>query len=114
MENPIVTTLVLTLVGMAVVFVTMSLFYGSMRLLTSITGKRPTEQAGPTMEPDIGRSPDTSKRLRAAAVAVALARAEMDEAQHGAGQPSTPGRETPWGDYYRQRQLRPGDRGRIA
>jgi len=116
MDNPIVNSLVLTVIGMAVVFVAMSLFYISMRLLTAVTQEK---QPLPDTQPDLSTSPvqpqqqDRSIELRAAAIAVALARAEAAESApaglYAGDHPSTL-----WGAYYRQRQLRPGGRGRLG
>ena len=56
---------------------------------------------------------DRRRELRAAAITVALARAKA--AGSMASDLHTHDLEpTPWGSYYRQRQLRPGGRGRIA
>lgn len=117
MENPLVTTLTVTLVGMAVVFAAMGLILGSMALLTRLAQQRPTatSENGNHLESSarlgLPPTPHRQAQLRAAAVAVALARARVG----GAGEDTdveTP--LTPWGDYYRRRQLRPAGRGRVA
>jgi Na+-transporting methylmalonyl-CoA/oxaloacetate decarboxylase gamma subunit len=117
MENPLVTTLFVTALGMAVVFAAMGLILGSMVLLTRLAGDRPKPppEDGNDLEssPESGRAPAPGRQARyqVAAIAVALARArggrELEEVE---AEPLI----TPWGDYYRRRQLRPSGRGRIA
>jgi Na+-transporting methylmalonyl-CoA/oxaloacetate decarboxylase gamma subunit len=116
MENPLVTTLTVTLIGMGVVFAAMGLILGSMALLTRLA--RPTKMETHTsqdQEPSSGESAARPmarrSKLRAAAVAVAMVRArERQESEERDVEPQL----TPWGDYHRQRQLRPSGRGRIA
>ena len=116
MDNPIINTLVLTVVGMAVVFVAMSFFYVSMRVLTAATQEKEASQKGPQNDEETpaATSPsDPRRELQAAAIVVALARADSATplpADLYADDLQT----TSWGAYYRQRQLRPGGRGRIA
>ncbi len=115
MDN-LTSTLLVTVIGMAVVFVAMSLFFASMHLLTALAKDKPEQPVQPTEDnaptPPPAASDDSSIRRRAAAVAVALARAQLERRPPAAdaGSPEA----TPWGDYYRQRQLRPSGRGRIA
>jgi Na+-transporting methylmalonyl-CoA/oxaloacetate decarboxylase gamma subunit len=112
MDNPLVTTLTVTLVGMAVVFAAMGLLLGSMALLTRLSPETPTTSSrnGNHVEAP-GDLPRRQALHRAAAVAVALARArqvrELEE-------PDIKAPLTPWGEYHHQRQLRPFSRGRIA
>ena len=116
MENPLVTTLTVTLVGMAVVFAAMGLILASMALLTRLARDRaPAPSAGNTPEPAVAGddrpAAEQRARLRAAAIAVGLARARQgQEAIQVDSEPLL----TPWGDYYRGRQLHPSGRGRIA
>lgn len=103
-------SLLVTGVGMAVVFVAMALFYGSMELLAAVFRPRPRDRKVPGAQP---LSEDSSSpRLRAAAVAIVLARARQSSKK---AWPSTsPQPSSPWGEYHRQRQLGPGRRGRIG
>lgn len=122
-NDSLTTSLLVTGIGMAVVFVAMALFYASMHLLTALvrdkperdiqadTGTRIEEETGP---PIAASGPDRNAPLRAAAIAVALARAETSEQKTAGDDHGTTPPVSHWGDYYRQRQLRPGSRGRIA
>ena len=117
MENPLLTTLIVTLVGMAVVFATMGLILGSMALLTRLTGDRPRPMPANHHHPEapakLGAPPPTYRQaqLRAAAAAVALARAQRNrELEESDAEPF----HTPWGDFSRWRQLHPCGRGRVA
>ena len=106
MDDPLSTTLFITLIGMTVVFLAMVLIYASMRILTRATSEieKPPVVDGPETSPPLTPVQDAiaDTEQRAAAVAVALARADstVSEFQLGGN--------TAWGDFYRQRQLRPG------
>jgi hypothetical protein len=122
MENPLTSSLVVTLIGMAVVFFAMSLFYASMHLLTALFKDKRKESrddwslpAGKDTVGTPGSQADSlgRARLRAAAIAVALSRAELEGGQKAAGLTQLAA-STPWGKFYRYRQLRPNNRGRIA
>ena len=119
MENSLTVSLLVTLIGMAVVFLAMALIYASMQLLTAIAKEKTTAKNGgepessPPSQLESDRTQGDTGRLQAAAIAVALARATQEESQtteigtaHGAL--------TPWGEFHRQRQLRPSGRGRSA
>jgi Na+-transporting methylmalonyl-CoA/oxaloacetate decarboxylase gamma subunit len=117
MENPLMTTLFVTAFGMAVVFAAMGLILGSMVLLTRLAKDRaaPPVADGNSSEafPKSDHLPAGGRQaqLRVAAIAVALARARRSQApQEVDEEPFV----TPWGDYYRQRQLHPSGRGRMA
>lgn len=107
------TSLFVTLIGMAAVFLAMALIYASMRLLTALArDKREDEpQAGTEPEPTT-LAQDRGRRLNAAAIAVALAQAERDESVSMRTRVAT--ESAPWGEFYRHRQLRPSGRGRIG
>jgi Na+-transporting methylmalonyl-CoA/oxaloacetate decarboxylase gamma subunit len=112
--NPLTTSLLVTLVGMAVVFVAMSLFFASMHLLTLLANDRtrakPPIPAEPASDP---AHPQTLDQRHAAVIAVALARAQIiDTPPMSVVQPIDA--MSPWADYYRHRQLRPEGRGRLA
>lgn len=109
-------SLIVTLIGMAVVFVAMSLFYLSMHVLTAVTREKTEHAEDLQQEQADGMASGVSAStrpaaLRAAAVAVALARAEQESL---AGSTEAYGFVTssPWRDYYRQRQLN-YSRGRL-
>ena len=112
MDNPFSASLLITVIGMAVVFVAMGLFYASMHLLTALFRDRGDEKAEPVTVEKENELP-MGDPLRAAAVAVALARAELPTV----GDPFaelTISSISSWGDFYRHRQLRPTGRGRLA
>jgi Na+-transporting methylmalonyl-CoA/oxaloacetate decarboxylase gamma subunit len=117
MENPLVTTLFVTAFGMAVVFAAMGLILGSMVLLTRLAKDRPVPPAAHEKDSEPSATSDHTPgrgrqaQLRVAAIAVALARARLSQEPEGADEEPLV---TPWGDYYRRRQLRPSGRGRMA
>jgi sodium pump decarboxylase gamma subunit len=117
MENPLVTTLFVTVLGMAVVFAAMGLILGSMVLLTRLvknrSGPPSKDESKAESPPESSRSPVPGRQahLRVAAIAVALARARRSrELEEIEAEPFV----TPWGDYYRRRQLHPSGRGRVV
>jgi Na+-transporting methylmalonyl-CoA/oxaloacetate decarboxylase gamma subunit len=116
MDNPLTISLLVTLIGMAVVFLAMALIYGSMQLLSAMTRDQKKEQVEPAAPvpvetPEGSRTSDVD-RLKVAAIAVALARTQAMGVQGGAR--SNPrGETTPWGEFYRQRHLGSRGRGRI-
>jgi hypothetical protein len=102
---------------MAVVFAAMGLILGSMALLTRLVRDPRVIQSasrgdeGATSAPDLPPRPYDQEQLRAAAIAVGLARArQSQEAVEINNEPLL----TPWGDYHRHRHLHPSGRGRIA
>jgi Na+-transporting methylmalonyl-CoA/oxaloacetate decarboxylase gamma subunit len=112
MENPLLTTLIVTLIGMAVVFAAMGMILGSMALLTRLAGDKPGPKSAYHDRPALPSESDTAAATqRAAAVAVALARARQSGEQ---GDLDAEPLHTPWGDFYRRRQLDPCGRGRVA
>jgi Na+-transporting methylmalonyl-CoA/oxaloacetate decarboxylase gamma subunit len=113
MDDPLTVSLLVTAIGMAVVFLAMALIYGAMQLLTAVARDRRNEQAEPTSPPPVETSEGSwasdDDRLRAAAVAIALARARGVAIQQV---PS--GETTPWGEFYRRRHLGARGRGRTG
>ena len=108
------TALLVTLIGMAAVFFAMALIYASMRLLTTLALDKEEDEHKTEMEPEPSTlTQDRGRRLGAAAIAVALAQGERDESL-GMGMRNAATGSTPWGEFYRHRQLRPSGRGRIA
>ena len=100
MDNPIAISLVVSGIGMLMLFLALILLYGLMYLMTTFIKDRTDEQeqgAG-------GRGQEArSRRLRAAAIGVALARAEQESVAV-----STLAGEEPissWRALHHQRQL---------
>jgi Na+-transporting methylmalonyl-CoA/oxaloacetate decarboxylase gamma subunit len=118
MDNPLTVSLLVTAIGMAVVFLAMALIYGAMQLLTAVARDRkqePVEPASPLpVETSEGNRASDVSRLRAAAIAVALARTQGMGVQGAPCRASTSGETTPWGEFYRQRHLGARGRGRIG
>ncbi len=114
MDNPLSVSLLVTAIGMAVVFLAMALIYGTMQLLAAVARDR-KEPAEPPLPPPVGvseaREATDVGRLRAAAIAVALARSQGQRTSSGT---SANGETTPWGEFYRQRHLGARGRGRIG
>ena len=81
MENPLTTSLVLTAIGMSLLFLSLVLFYGILSLLTAITRERAREAA--RQEPE-EHAPE-KRPLQAAAIAIALARVEAAQGPGSAG-----------------------------
>jgi len=75
MDNPLTISLIISGIGMALLFAALAILYGLMYLMTTIIKDRPAEAAPVEEEP--AEAPDETK-LRAAAIAVALARAERE------------------------------------
>ena len=105
-ENSLSATLLITGIGMGVVFVAMSLFYLSMQALTRWTRDRSESR------PALTSAAADNGKLQAAAIAVALARSERREAAEIEEEDFEPF--SPWRDFYRQRQLWSGFRGRMS
>jgi hypothetical protein len=116
LDNTVVVALGITVVGMSLLFLTLVLFYGLLTLLTKVLQDREPGQgiavAGEPAEPGADDAV-----FQAAALAVALARAEFEVS-------STPGRGlagdvaiegqqvNPWWALHHQRQLTPGSEAR--
>ncbi len=117
MDDPLTTSVLVTLIGMAVVFLSMALIYGSMQLLTAMTRDQENEKVGPAAPVPAGTAEGSERsdvdRLKAAAIAIALARTQAMEI-HGEGARAPSIGATPWGEFYRQRHLGSRGRGRIS
>jgi Na+-transporting methylmalonyl-CoA/oxaloacetate decarboxylase gamma subunit len=106
MEEPLPVALVISAIGMTLLFLSLVLFYGMLSLLTFVTQERVTSDASPEAEP-VGES---ETMLRAAAIAVAMARAEAERGPSPAGSPATAeiagrGPISPWWALHHQRQM---------
>jgi Na+-transporting methylmalonyl-CoA/oxaloacetate decarboxylase gamma subunit len=103
MDNPIIISLVVSGIGMLMLFLALTLLYGLMYLMTWMTNERPpvTDQSEVTEKVE---EQDARHRMqRAAAVAVALARAEQDTSHIH----TTKTKETTsaWRAFHHQRQM---------
>jgi Na+-transporting methylmalonyl-CoA/oxaloacetate decarboxylase gamma subunit len=114
LENSVATALVITVIGMTLLFLSLLLFYGLLSLLTATVKDRPSPVAESASAPTQASAEEVTV-LRAAAIAIALARAE---AEQGAGLTAAPpldvagteGQTSPWWAFHHQRQLaRQGD-----
>ena len=109
MENPVATSLVVTGLGMLILFAAMALLYGLMVAMTALIMDRATDETSPPGETGEARRGDGRKQ-QVAAIAVALARAELERSLHTP--PKTTTAASPWGQYHHQRLLdHPRDRG---
>ena len=111
MDNPIVISLVVSGIGMLMLFLALALLYGLMYLMTALVKDRPEGEAegqgGREAEgqKDRGARKQTAMRQRVAVIGVALARAELELCS--AGLPEIEARPSPWQQYHRHRLLNP-------
>ena len=104
MDNPITISLVVSGVGMLILFLALAFLYGLIMLMTALIKDRPTNQ--PTSQQT---NPPTNHLRQAAVIAVALARAELDSVSL----PEVEAVPSPWQQYHRDRLLNlPTRRGR--
>lgn len=101
MDHPLVVSLIVTGVGMLILFLALALLYGLMVLMTTLVKDR---RGKGTDEPGGGKTQEQEPtRRRAAAIAVALARAEQELSL------ARPPREgeavSPWRALHHHRQL---------
>jgi len=113
MEEPLPVALVISAIGMTLLFLSLILFYGMLSLLMSVTRERATSGVSPEAEP--AGAPETM--LRAAAIAVALARAEAEPGPSLADLAATAGtagrgQVSPWWTLHHQRQMIPHPKAR--
>ena len=104
MENPVVAALVISLLGMPLLFLALAFFYGMLTLLATAIREWEVE---PAPEIVVEAPRDEVERLaqRAAAVAVVLARAEMEMGSDASGQEAGDREVGPWWALHHQRQL---------
>jgi Na+-transporting methylmalonyl-CoA/oxaloacetate decarboxylase gamma subunit len=121
MDNPLVISLVVTGIGMLMLFLALAILYGLMYLMTRMTSIRAVIKEGPEAgageqgsrgaeeQRSKGAEEERVMRRRAAAIAVALARAERELGHIGTpGAEETtasPWRVSPWRALHHQRQL---------
>jgi hypothetical protein len=115
MDNPLVVSLIVTGIGMAVLFLALAILYGLMVLMTGVirdrgTGNREQGTGSSGQGAGIGEQGMTGEaagmeraRWRAAAIGVALARAEQELGTPGL--PGPPGTPSAWRALHQQRQL---------
>ena len=104
MENSLTTSLVITAIGMTLLFLSLVLFYGILSLLTAITRER--HSASPLQQ--LKEHASEKRALQAAAIAIALARTEAAQQttlDGGTATPSNEGALTPWWSLHHQQRL---------
>ncbi len=107
MDNLMVTALVVSAVGMFLLFVALIFLYGMMYLMTSVL-KDPTPEPAPPAEESGTEAVDKAVVWRAAAAAVALARAERELRSSRApapGETAEGGAVSPWWALHHSRRL---------
>ena len=109
MEEPLVTALFITVVGMTLLFLSLVLFYGLLTLMTAVLKDRKSEQEGEIAyegRKEVPRDGREGAVLKAAALAVALARAEMEkEGDQAVDEHSAAGTDSSWWTLHHQRRL---------
>ncbi|HEY76144.1 MAG TPA: hypothetical protein G4O00_08185 [Thermoflexia bacterium] len=98
MDDPLTISLIISGIGMALLFAALFVLYGLMYLMTAVIKDRPA--AAVPVEEEPAEEPDEAKR-RAAVIAVALARAERETFAIGA----PPEEVSPWWALHLHRQL---------
>jgi Na+-transporting methylmalonyl-CoA/oxaloacetate decarboxylase gamma subunit len=110
LENSIVAALIITAIGMTLLFLALAFFYGLMALMTAAVKDRPAAGA-PAVRQDEGRGEAALDALfQAAAIAVAVARAEAEQgfelvATAVQDEAAASGLLSPWWALHHQRQL---------
>ena len=109
MENALVTALVISAIGISLLFLSLVLFYGIISLLTAVTRDRSATTPGWTDVTAEQEDTPPARALQAAAIAIALARAEA-EGEAGIASDSVslaPGDRdvTPWWSLHHQHRL---------
>ena len=103
MDNPLTTALVVSGIGLLLLFAALAFLYGLIYAMTAFIKDRPdVEEEGSAPAAGADRGAARAKR-RAAVVAVALARAQLQSSP--AGSPEAEIGIGPWGQYHRHRQL---------
>ncbi len=102
MEDPLVISLVVTGIGMLMLFLALAFLYGLMMLMTALIRDRP-EAGGRKQEARSERQEAGSGRQRAAVIGVALARAELELKPIGGAE--TKVNWSPWRQFHTRRLL---------
>ena len=101
MDNPLAISLIVTGIGMAMLFLAVALLYGLMVLMTEVIRDREGREGKEGREGREGG--EEGARWRAAVIGVALARAEHELA--ATGLPGPAGMPSAWRVLHQQRQL---------
>lgn len=105
MENPLTISLVITAIGMTLLFLSLVLFYGILSLLTAVTRERAREAE----QQETKEHAPEHRALQAAAMAIALARIEAAQGPGSAGEAAraSAGTQdvTSWWSLHHQRRL---------
>lgn len=108
MENALVTALVISAIGMTLLFLSLILFYGIISLLTRVTREKPSP-SGKVDGTEAQRDAPADRMQQAAAIAVALARAGTEGTTGRAGvlvpQASGDREVTSWWSLHHQHRL---------
>ena len=112
MDSPLVVALVISAIGITLLFLALAFFYGLLSLMTSAIQDR--SSASPAQEEG---GPDDNALLQAAAIAVAMARSQAERGSSPISRPTeddatVPGHVSPWWALHHQRQLTPGSNTR--
>ena len=109
MDNPVGIVLIISAIGMSLLFLSLVLFYGIISLLTAATRERSAASAGRATGAEAQGDVPTDRALRAALVAIALARAEAEGHAGRAGGSVSPTSGdhdlTPWWSLHHQHRL---------
>lgn len=113
MDDTLLSALLITAIGMSLLFLTLAFFYGLLWLLTTVAQGRPVanrQARGPAPGPELGKE----AALEAAAIAVALARARAVRRAVPPVSPTDITTADPWWTLHHQRRLTisPGTRRR--
>jgi Na+-transporting methylmalonyl-CoA/oxaloacetate decarboxylase gamma subunit len=108
-ENALGTALIISAIGISLLFLSLILFYGIIALLTAVTKDKPATPPGRTESTELQTAAPAGRALQAAAIAIALARAEA-EGEAGTASASvslaSSDREiTPWWSLHHQHRL---------
>ncbi len=119
MDDPITISLAVTGIGMLMLFLALALLYGLMVLMTRTTDIsgwiKGRSEADSGEQGDRGAREQRMMKRRAAAIGVALARAEQQTSAAGAPgaeEAASSWRISPWRALHHQRQLTPSSRTR--
>ena len=102
MDSPLTLALTVSGIGLLVLFAALAFLYVLMYAMTALIKDRPSakqEEPAPTVETESA----TPAARRAAVIAVALARAELESSPAGPLSAEVGG--SPWGQYHRRRLL---------
>jgi len=109
MDNPIIISLVVSGIGMLMLFLALAFLYGLMYLITALIKDRPKVEAEERGNREVwesgsvGAEEQRAMRRRAAVIGVALARAEQELSTIGA--PGAGEAVSAWQTLHHQRQL---------